>query len=174
MQLCLMIEGQEGVSWEQWVALAQACERHGIPALFRSDHYMNLDGGHPERGSLDAWGTLCALAAVTIDAAARDDGLAGDVPASVRAGEAGRRPPTTSPAGGWSSGSEPAGTSASTRRYGFPVRRHSASAIDVLEEQLQIVLGELGTRGRSRSTVSTTRCEASTRSRSRSRSRTRR
>jgi alkanesulfonate monooxygenase SsuD/methylene tetrahydromethanopterin reductase-like flavin-dependent oxidoreductase (luciferase family) len=26
---------------------------------------MNLDGQHPERGSLDAWGTLCALAAVT-------------------------------------------------------------------------------------------------------------
>ena len=26
---------------------------------------MNLDGQHPERGSLDAWGTICALAAVT-------------------------------------------------------------------------------------------------------------
>ncbi|HEY5431020.1 MAG TPA: LLM class flavin-dependent oxidoreductase, partial [Solirubrobacteraceae bacterium] len=65
MQLCLMIEGQEGVSWPQWVSLARACEQHGIPSLFRSDHYMNLDGQHPERGSLDAWGTLCALAAVT-------------------------------------------------------------------------------------------------------------
>jgi F420-dependent oxidoreductase-like protein len=65
MQLCLMIEGQEGVSWPQWRALAEACEEHGIPALFRSDHYLNLDGRHPERGSLDAWGTLCALAAVT-------------------------------------------------------------------------------------------------------------
>jgi F420-dependent oxidoreductase-like protein len=60
-----MIEGQEGVDWSQWVALAEACEEHGIPALFRSDHYMNLDGRHPERGSLDAWGTLCALAKVT-------------------------------------------------------------------------------------------------------------
>jgi F420-dependent oxidoreductase-like protein len=65
VQLCLMIEGQEGVSWPQWLALAQACEQHGIPALFRSDHYQNLDGQHPERGSLDAWGTLCALAAAT-------------------------------------------------------------------------------------------------------------
>jgi F420-dependent oxidoreductase-like protein len=60
-----MIEGQEGVSWEQWVALARACEQHGIPALFRSDHYLNLDGSHPERAALDAWGTLNALAAVT-------------------------------------------------------------------------------------------------------------
>jgi F420-dependent oxidoreductase-like protein len=65
MDLCLMIEGQEGVSWPQWVAIVRACEEHGIPALFRSDHYMNLDGQHPERGSLDAWGTLCALAGLT-------------------------------------------------------------------------------------------------------------
>ncbi len=36
-----------------------------IGTLFRSDHYMNLDGQHPERGSLDAWGTLCALAGIT-------------------------------------------------------------------------------------------------------------
>ncbi len=60
-----MIEGQEGVSWPEWVALAQACEEHGVPAMFRSDHYLNLDGLHPERGSLDAWATIAALAAVT-------------------------------------------------------------------------------------------------------------
>ena len=60
-----MIEGQEDVTWPQWLDIAAACERHGIATLFRSDHYMNLDGQHPERGSLDAWGTLCGLAAVT-------------------------------------------------------------------------------------------------------------
>ncbi|MGH2907986.1 MAG: LLM class flavin-dependent oxidoreductase [Solirubrobacteraceae bacterium] len=65
MQLCLMVEGQEDVNWEQWVALARACEAHGIGTMFRSDHYMNLDLRAPERGSLDAWGTLCALSAVT-------------------------------------------------------------------------------------------------------------
>src|ERR1700754_1629885 len=65
MDLCLMIEGQEGVSWNQWVALARGCEEDGIPTLFRSDHYMNLDGQHPERGSLDEWATLNALASVT-------------------------------------------------------------------------------------------------------------
>jgi F420-dependent oxidoreductase-like protein len=64
MELCLMIEGQEGVTWSQWVALALTCEAHGIPKLFRSDHYLNLEGVN-ERGSLDAWGTLCGLAAVT-------------------------------------------------------------------------------------------------------------
>jgi F420-dependent oxidoreductase-like protein len=64
MDLCLMIEGQEGVSWEDWLALARACEAHGVPGLFRSDHYLNL-GGRADRGSLDAWATLSALAAVT-------------------------------------------------------------------------------------------------------------
>ena len=57
-----MIEGQEGVTWEQWVALAQACERHGIETLFRSDHYLGITS---DEGALDAWGTICALSAVT-------------------------------------------------------------------------------------------------------------
>jgi F420-dependent oxidoreductase-like protein len=65
MQLCLMIEGQEGVSWEQWLALARACEQHDVPALFRSDHYLNLDGRDLTRPALDAWGTISALAAST-------------------------------------------------------------------------------------------------------------
>src|SRR5436190_10377668 len=64
MDLCVMIEGQEDVTWEQWRALAAACEEHGVPALFRSDHYLSVEGLEG-RGSLDAWGTLCGLAAVT-------------------------------------------------------------------------------------------------------------
>ena len=64
MRICLMIEGQEGVRWADWTALAQACERLGFDALFRSDHYLSVDG-HAERGSLDAWSTVSALAAVT-------------------------------------------------------------------------------------------------------------
>lgn len=64
MQVCLMIEGQEDVTWDQWVALAETCERSGIPTLFRSDHYLSVMG-MTERGSLDAWSTLCGLAAVT-------------------------------------------------------------------------------------------------------------
>jgi F420-dependent oxidoreductase-like protein len=64
VRICLMIEGQEGVSWDDWVALARACEEHGLEGLFRSDHYQSvfdLSG----RGSLDAWATLAALAAAT-------------------------------------------------------------------------------------------------------------
>jgi F420-dependent oxidoreductase-like protein len=64
MRVCLMIEGQEDVTWDQWLALAGACEEHGLEGLFRSDHYGPLMG-MPERGSLDAWATLAALAART-------------------------------------------------------------------------------------------------------------
>jgi alkanesulfonate monooxygenase SsuD/methylene tetrahydromethanopterin reductase-like flavin-dependent oxidoreductase (luciferase family) len=63
MRLALMIEGQEGVVWEQWVALARACEHAGLEGLFRSDHYTSFLGGG--RGSLDAWSTVTALAAIT-------------------------------------------------------------------------------------------------------------
>ena len=59
-----MIEGQEDVTWEQWKALAAACEEHGFEGLFRSDHYLSVEG-KTERGSLDAWTTLGALAALT-------------------------------------------------------------------------------------------------------------
>jgi F420-dependent oxidoreductase-like protein len=59
-----MVEGQEDVTWDQWVALARACEDHGLEGLFRSDHYLSVSG-NSERGSLDAWATLSALAAVT-------------------------------------------------------------------------------------------------------------
>ena len=58
-----MIEGQEGVTWEQWVALAEACERSGIETLFRSDHYLSPSS--PDRPAHDAWTTLAGLAALT-------------------------------------------------------------------------------------------------------------
>jgi F420-dependent oxidoreductase-like protein len=64
VRFALMIEGQEDVTWADWVALADACEVLGIEALFRSDHYLSVLGDHG-RGALDAWGTINALAAMT-------------------------------------------------------------------------------------------------------------
>jgi F420-dependent oxidoreductase-like protein len=64
MRVALMIEGQEGVTWEQWCALADACEEDGIETLFRSDHYISQAD---EDGNVahDAWTTIAALAART-------------------------------------------------------------------------------------------------------------
>ena len=64
MRICLMIEGQEGVSWDEWVALARACEEAGLEGLFRSDHYVSTVD-EAKLGSLDAWAVLCGLATVT-------------------------------------------------------------------------------------------------------------
>jgi F420-dependent oxidoreductase-like protein len=55
-----MVEGQEDVTWDQWVSLGLACEEHGFAGLFRSDHYVSFS--HPaEYGTLDAWATIAAL-----------------------------------------------------------------------------------------------------------------
>jgi alkanesulfonate monooxygenase SsuD/methylene tetrahydromethanopterin reductase-like flavin-dependent oxidoreductase (luciferase family) len=64
MRISLMLEGQEGITWEQWVALAQATEDAGLEGLFRSDHYLGI-GDQDAGGSLDAWTTLAGLAAIT-------------------------------------------------------------------------------------------------------------
>ena len=139
MQLCLMIEGQEGVSWPEWVALARACEEHRIPALFRSDHYMNLDGSHPERAALDAWATVCALAALTTNL--RLGTLVSPVtfrhPSSIAklAASADRISGGRIELGlgaGWHAREHAA--------YGFPFPPAPAR-IEILAEQLQVVLG---------------------------------
>jgi alkanesulfonate monooxygenase SsuD/methylene tetrahydromethanopterin reductase-like flavin-dependent oxidoreductase (luciferase family) len=145
MQVCLMIEGQQGVSWEQWVAIAGACERHGIGTLFRSDHYQDLFGEHPELGSLDAWGTLCALSAVTTTL--RLGTMVS--PATFRHPSELAKLVTTADhvsggrielglGAGWN---EPEHTG-----YGFGFA-DMRTRMDVLEEQLQVVLGNWASAG---------------------------
>jgi alkanesulfonate monooxygenase SsuD/methylene tetrahydromethanopterin reductase-like flavin-dependent oxidoreductase (luciferase family) len=64
MRICLMVEGQEGVTWPQWAALARATEDAKLDGLFRSDHYRSIGRGEPA-GALDAWATLAGIAAIT-------------------------------------------------------------------------------------------------------------
>jgi alkanesulfonate monooxygenase SsuD/methylene tetrahydromethanopterin reductase-like flavin-dependent oxidoreductase (luciferase family) len=64
MRICLMVEGQEGVTWPHWVALARAAEDAKLDGLFRSDHYRSIGRGEPA-GALDAWATLAGIAAIT-------------------------------------------------------------------------------------------------------------
>jgi F420-dependent oxidoreductase-like protein len=63
MRVALMIEGQEGVTWDDWVRLARLAEDNGFEGLFRSDHYTAII--RPDADALDAWATLAGLAAVT-------------------------------------------------------------------------------------------------------------
>jgi F420-dependent oxidoreductase-like protein len=63
MRVCLMIEGQEGVTWDDWVRLVRLAEEHGFEGLFRSDHYTAII--RPDADAHDAWATLAGLAALT-------------------------------------------------------------------------------------------------------------
>lgn len=64
MRFTLMLEGQEGVTWSRWLAIAETCERLGFEGLVTSDHYLSVVDV-PEPGSNDAWTLLGALAART-------------------------------------------------------------------------------------------------------------
>jgi len=59
-----MIEGQQGVTWNDWCALADLAEETGLEGLFRSDHYFSARGVSGI-GATDAWTILAALAART-------------------------------------------------------------------------------------------------------------
>jgi F420-dependent oxidoreductase-like protein len=61
MRLGIMIEGQEGLTWERWFAMADRVEALGLDSLWRSDHFFSLMG-HPERPALECWASLTALA----------------------------------------------------------------------------------------------------------------
>ena len=63
MQVCLMIEGQEGVTWNEWSALARATESAGLSAC--SDRITTPPFTATRAAALDAWATICALAAIT-------------------------------------------------------------------------------------------------------------
>jgi alkanesulfonate monooxygenase SsuD/methylene tetrahydromethanopterin reductase-like flavin-dependent oxidoreductase (luciferase family) len=64
MRVGIMIEGQEGLTWERWFRLADAAESLGFESLCRSDHLTGL-GGESRRPSLDTWASLSALATRT-------------------------------------------------------------------------------------------------------------
>src|SRR5215471_4670431 len=64
MKVGIMIEGQEGLTWERWFRLAQAAEDFGFESLCRSDHLTGL-GGVSTRPSLETWTSLAALATRT-------------------------------------------------------------------------------------------------------------
>jgi F420-dependent oxidoreductase-like protein len=139
MRVCLMIEGQEDVTWEDWLGLAGACEEHGVEALFRSDHYLSVEG-RGERGSLDAWATIAALAAVT------DRVRLGTLVSPVTFRHPSELAKVVATADQVSGGRVELGlgtgwSEAEHEAYGFPFPP-LGERMELLEEQLQIVTGE--------------------------------
>jgi F420-dependent oxidoreductase-like protein len=64
MRLRIFTEPQQGAGYATLRRVAQATERLGFDAFFRSDHYLSI-GGSGLPGPTDAWATLAALAVET-------------------------------------------------------------------------------------------------------------
>lgn len=60
IDIAIMIEGQDGLTWERWKRLAGAVESLGFAGLFRSDHYTNAKP--PDDDSLELWVSMTWLA----------------------------------------------------------------------------------------------------------------
>lgn len=63
MDVALMLEGQNGLTWPRWQRLARAAEELGFAGLYRSDHYTNASP--PDKESLELWTSLTWLASHT-------------------------------------------------------------------------------------------------------------
>ena len=66
MDLAIMLEGQEGPTYETILAVARRVEHHRLAGLYRSDHYSPI-GGSADLVATDAWATLAGLARETKD-----------------------------------------------------------------------------------------------------------
>jgi F420-dependent oxidoreductase-like protein len=63
MDLAIMIEGQNGLTWPRWKAIVWLAEELGFAGVYRSDHYTNASP--PDIESLELWTSLTWLAANT-------------------------------------------------------------------------------------------------------------
>ena len=66
MEICVFTEPQQGATYDELLAFAQAAEASGFDGFFRSDHYLQMgDAGDGLPGPTDAWTTLAGLARET-------------------------------------------------------------------------------------------------------------
>ncbi len=63
MDVAIMIEGQNGLTWSRWERLVPAVEGLGFAGLYRSDHFTNASP--PDKDSLELWVSLTWLATRT-------------------------------------------------------------------------------------------------------------
>lgn len=59
-EVAIMLEGQNGLNWENWKRIAGVVEELGFAGLYRSDHFTNMRP--PLRDSLEMWISLAWLA----------------------------------------------------------------------------------------------------------------
>ncbi len=141
MRLALMIEPQQGCSYEDQLAVARHAEAAGFETLFRSDHYDSFPGAGG-RPTTDAWTVLAGLArettrirlgALVSPVTFRHPGNLAKVVATVDEMSGGRV--ELGLGAGWNE--------AEHRHHGFPFPPIEVRA-DMLEEQLAVLRGLWG------------------------------
>ena len=60
-----MLEPQQGATYDQQLAIAQAAEAEGFDGFFRSDHLTRFDQDDPGPGPTESWITLAGIARET-------------------------------------------------------------------------------------------------------------
>ena len=63
LEIAIMIEGQNGLTWTRWQKIARLVEELGFVGLYRSDHFTNSNA--PDIESLELWTSLTWLACNT-------------------------------------------------------------------------------------------------------------
>jgi F420-dependent oxidoreductase-like protein len=63
LDVAIMIEGQDGLNWQRWKALASAAEDLGFAGLYRSDHFTNPQG--PHKDAIEVYTSLTYLGTAT-------------------------------------------------------------------------------------------------------------
>jgi len=60
LEIAVMIEGQNGLTWSRWQKIVRLVEEFGFVGLYRSDHFTNSNG--TDLDSLELWTSLTWLA----------------------------------------------------------------------------------------------------------------
>ena len=60
IDIAIFLEGQNGLNWDNWKRIAHATEDLGFAALYRSDHFTNMNP--PDKDSLEMWISMAWLA----------------------------------------------------------------------------------------------------------------
>jgi F420-dependent oxidoreductase-like protein len=63
IEVALMLEGQDGLTWDIWQRIARIVEDGGMAGLYRSDHFTNPNP--PDKNSLECWVSLAWLSSHT-------------------------------------------------------------------------------------------------------------
>jgi len=140
MKLGVMIEGQEGMTWDLWRQLTTKVEALGFESLWRSDHFMSLEDS--SRDAIETWAALTLTAAETTrlrfgplvcPMTFRHPSLLARMAASVDVLSGGRL--VLGLGAGWNEHEH--------RAFGIPFP-HPLERIDLLEEGIEVILRLLG------------------------------